>query len=593
VRSVFDLYYPGYWDSWPSLVGAIGMTFETDGGPELMLRKADGTVTSFREGIAHHVVASLATLETLAHHRTLRLTDYRDFFVTALAAPAGRPFRRVIISAGSDPARTREVIDLLQFQGIEVRAVAQEFTLGAARSYLGGAPARRTVAPGSWIIDLAQPQGRLATAILEPTATLDSAFARRQLDRFERNRRRGEDAPREGYEFYDVTAWALPLTHGLDAVWTDEAISVATRPVDDRQPFDEVVAPPARSGYLIRPGTREAQALAMALLREGFNVGVTTAPLRANDETWESGTMVLRTVRNPDSLHSRLAALARAHRANPVGVNSAFPDRGQSGIGSDGVRVVHRPRILVAAGDGVSQTAFGDVWQYLEHELHQPFVPVEPRRLASMSLDQYNVLILPDGSYASVLGTAGMNRIRDWVRGGGAVIAFGSAVGVLEHEEMELRTPTDPPKEDDSLAVADTSLSATASPAPFTSPSARGNRRPESVPGAIARASLDPTHWLRWGYRGDHLAVMVPGDFLRPSRGGENVVMFEPGAPVLAGFTWPGNTQKFLEGSAWATVDRAGRGTVVAFAVNPLFRGFWRGPAMLFTNAVLFGAGRP
>ena len=42
MRDVFDLYYPGYWDSWPSLVGASGMTFETDGGPELMLRKADG-----------------------------------------------------------------------------------------------------------------------------------------------------------------------------------------------------------------------------------------------------------------------------------------------------------------------------------------------------------------------------------------------------------------------------------------------------------------------------------------------------------------------------------------------------------------------
>ena len=593
VRDVFDLHYPGYWDSWPSLVGAIGMTFETDGGPELMIRKADGTVTSFREGIAHHVVASLATLQTLAQNRTLRLSDYREFFASALTTPGSRPFRRVVISAGTDRARTREVIDLLRFQGIEVREAAQEFSLGAARSYLGGSPARRTFAAGTWVIDLAQPQGRLATAILEPAATLDSAFARRQLDRFERNRRRGDSSPREGYEFYDVTAWALPLTHGLDAVWTDEAISVATQPVDDRQPLDDVVSQPARSGYLIRPGTREAQGFALALLREGFNVGVTTAPLRANNDTWEPGTLVLRTVRNPDSLHARLTALSRSFKSGAVGVHSAFPDSGQSGIGSDVVRVVHRPRIIVAAGDGVSQTAFGDVWQYLERELKQPFVPVEPRRIGSMPLEQYNVLILPEGNYASAFGTSGMNRIRDWVRGGGVVIAFGGAVSVLEDKEMGLRTPTDEPKAGDKLEAADTMLSATAAPAPFLSPSASGNRRPESVPGAIARASLDPTHWLRWGYRGNQLAVMVPGDFLRPSQGGENVVMFEPGAPVLAGFTWPGNTQKFLEGSAWATVDRAGRGTVVAFAENPLFRGFWRGPAMMFTNAVLFGAGRP
>jgi hypothetical protein len=54
VRDVFDLFYPGYWDSWPSLNGATGMTFETDGGPEIRLRKDDGTVTTFADGIAHH-----------------------------------------------------------------------------------------------------------------------------------------------------------------------------------------------------------------------------------------------------------------------------------------------------------------------------------------------------------------------------------------------------------------------------------------------------------------------------------------------------------------------------------------------------------
>ena len=593
VRDVFDLFYPGYWDSWPSLVGAIGMTFETDGGPELMLRKGDGSVTSFREGIAHHVVASLATLETLATNRTLRLQDYRAFHETALTEPARRAFRRVVIAPGSDPVRTREVIDLLRFQGIEVREANQSFSLSQARSYLGGNPSRRTFEPGSYVIDLAQPQGRLATAILEPSATLDSAFARRQVDRFERNRRRGVGAPREGYEFYDVTAWALPLTHGLDAVWTDEAISAPMRDLTERRVADAALSEPAKSGYLIPPGTRAAHQLGLALLREGFRVGVATAPIRADRATWPAGTLVLRAVRNADSLHRRLGELSRQTGARVVPVNSAFPDSGQVGIGSGSVSTVYRPRILVAAGDGVSQTSFGDVWQYLEKELQQPFVPVEPRRIASMSLDDYNVLILPEGNYVSGLGNAGMNRVRDWVRSGGAVIAFGSAVSVLEHEQMGLRSPAAGDEKGEGITEADTTLSSTAEPAPFVSPEPRGNQRPEYVPGAIARASLEPDHWLRWGYQQDALAVMVPGDFLAPTRTGVNVVMFEPGAQILAGFTWPGNTQRFLEGSAWATVESAGRGAVVAFAENPLFRGFWRGPAMLFANAVMFGSGRP
>jgi hypothetical protein len=51
VRSEFDLYYPGYWDTWPSLMGATGMTYETDGGgwKGLLWRREDGSLLSFRE----------------------------------------------------------------------------------------------------------------------------------------------------------------------------------------------------------------------------------------------------------------------------------------------------------------------------------------------------------------------------------------------------------------------------------------------------------------------------------------------------------------------------------------------------------------
>lgn len=591
VRDVFDLYYPGYWDSWPSLVGATGMTFESDGGPELAIRKSDGSVTTFREGIAHHVVASLATLRTLAAGRTARLLDYHDFFASALTEPSRRPFRRVVVEAGSDPARTHEVMALLARQGIEVTRLTSPLTVAAARDYLGGAPARRTFGDGSYVIDLAQPHGRLATALLEPKATLDSAFARRQLDRFERNRRRGSNAPREGYEFYDVTAWALPLTHGLAAAWTDETPPVQGERVVPDSRLGVMLLPirEARSAYLIHPGTRDAQALGLALLREGFTLGVATEALRADGMPFPAGTLVARTVRNPDSLAARIAALQRRHPAQVVAVQSAFPDSGQHGVGSESVRPVRAPKVLVAAGDGVSQTSYGDVWWYLERELHQPFVPVEPRRLASMDLDAYNVLILPEGSYAGALGTGGMNRVRDWVRAGGALVALGSAVGVLEHEAMGLRTPAE--AKDAKEAAADTTLR-TGESRPFVSPSAPGNSEPEYVPGAIARAALDRTHWLTWGYARDELAVPVPGGFLRPSKDGVNVAVFQGSDAVLAGFTWPGNTERFLPGSVWATVDRAGRGTVVAFAESPLFRSFWRGPAMLFANAVMFGAGR-
>jgi hypothetical protein len=79
---------------------------------------------------------------------------------------------------------------------------------------------------------------------------------------------------------------------------------------------------------------------------------------------------------------------------------------------------------------------------------------------------------------------------------------------------------------------------------------------------------------------------------LSPSVKGANPVVFVGTDLTLAGFTWPGNTEKLLRGSVWTAVENVGRGHVILFADNPLFRAFWRGPAKLVTNAALFGTGR-
>jgi hypothetical protein len=238
VRDVFDLFYPGYWDSWPPRNGATGMTFETDGGPEIRLRKDDGTVTTFADGIAHHFVASMATLGTLAGNRVERLRDYYDFRASGMASAARQPFRRVVLRPGSDPARARRLAELLARQEIEVVRTAATFESRTAHRYVAdsapeaGSRGTAVVFPaGSYVIDIAQPQARLAQALLEPRSVVDSAFARRQVERYERNRRRGDEATREGYEFYDVTAWSLPLTFGLDAYWTEDAAPVTGEPV--------------------------------------------------------------------------------------------------------------------------------------------------------------------------------------------------------------------------------------------------------------------------------------------------------------------------------------------------------------------------
>jgi hypothetical protein len=131
-----------------------------------------------------------------------------------MAEARSKAFKRVVISPTGDPIRAARVVGLLRNAGIEVQRTTAPFTSAVAHDYMGGAAVRRTFPAGSWVIDMAQPEARLATALLEPRAIIDSAFVRKQLDRYERNRRRGEEATREFYEFYDITAWSLPYTFG-------------------------------------------------------------------------------------------------------------------------------------------------------------------------------------------------------------------------------------------------------------------------------------------------------------------------------------------------------------------------------------------
>jgi hypothetical protein len=127
---------------------------------------------------------------------------------------------------------------------------------------------------------------------------------------------------------------------------------------------------------------------------------------------------------------------------------------------------------------------------------------------------------------------------------------------------------------------------------PLASPSATPDDV-EYIPGSIFRGTLDLTHWLTLGYESKGLALMLRGStLLAPSKSGDNPAVFVGDDLLLAGFAWPGNTERLLEETVWATAERQGRGQVVLFADDPLYRAFWRGPARLLTNAILFGTGR-
>ncbi len=349
----------------------------------------------------------------------------------------------------------------------------------------------------------------------------------------------------------------------------------------------------AASAYAFTNDNLGAARLALALENEGFRLAVATQPLRADGRTYPRGTFVARVQRNSPALPERIAALAPALGVPVTPVQSAFADTGDVGTGSGDVWALHGAKILVAAGDGVYETSYGSLWHFLARDLGTPFTPVALRNIGRMDdLSTYNVIIVPDGNSGRMrreLGDAGTTALKSWVRSGGVLIGFGGAGELAANKDLELSTVA--------TVGADSSLkgdsTAPGAVPPLVSATAAPKDRPEWIPGAIFRATLDPTHWLTLGYTGERLPVFIDGDvFWRPSKGGANPVVFTGDSLALSGFTWPGNTERLLKGTAWAVVENQGSGRVVLFLSDPLFRAFWRGPARLVTNAILVGPNR-
>jgi hypothetical protein len=658
VRHVFDVFYAGYMDSWSSLQGATGMTYETDGGGprSLNLELDDETILTFRQGIAKHFTASMATLETAVDNREARLKDYYSFFKTGMDEGRAGKMKRVVLVPGRDPARAALLVRNLMLHGVEVSVTREGWRSAAAHDYFGSRPSERSFPAGAYVVEFNQPMKRLAMAQLEPDAEVDTAFARNEFERRARNERRGKNVDKEEYEFYDITSWSLPLAFGVEAYWTEDApaiggaqitlsreeqaanakidtLSLSQLAASDAQPLPGlgggVEGGRARTAYIIPYGSEGAARLTIALLGEGFKVAVAARQLNAVGRNWPAGTLVARTHRNPDTIHNRIATLAREAGVTVYAVNSAFSEEGDTGVGSEYVVSLKQPRVAVVWDEGTSPTGYGAMWFTFERAYGLQFTPVSINALRNVDLSKFNVIILPDGSggaYQQALGKNGIDRLKAWVGGGGVLVGIGGGAVMFTNKDVEFSSSRlvgaesdSPPSPASGQQPAPASSSTPAdvkSPVPSQPASQKQDEakpkegrkeaeaavKPEekpapkqkptvplSVPGAAFRAKVDRSHFLSYGYDSDTVVVMMDGNaFFKPSKDGANVIAFTADGPLkVAGFTWPDNTEELLRGTSFLIAEPTGQGQVIMFAEDPNFRYLWRTTAQFFLNSIL------
>jgi hypothetical protein len=598
-RETYDFFYPGYLDSFSTLTGAIGMTYETDGGGNLARRRADGTISTLRDAVSHHLESALTTIFTAAGRREELLRDYLAYHRAAMEGK-GEKVRCVVLPPTGDSGRRAELASLLTRVGVEVRQINAPFVSASAQSYRAinlakPTSSRREFPAGSLVIDLNQPRGNLARAFLETDTNLETNFLKEQLARRERNEKRNENEPRESYEFYDLTGWALPLAYDVEGYRTGDAppttgvllTADAAGNVRLSKPNVSLLGK-ASVAYLFRGDTDGALILALRLSQEKYRVSVATKPISSGGKDWPRGTIILRVSRNPETLHGRLSQLSAELDVDVFSLSSTFTPDGTVGIGSENVTALARPKIAVAAGDNVSQTGYGAVWNLLEKSGIQ-FTAIPLRSMNAENLARFNTVILPDGvGYAGAFGKSGIADLKAWISHGGAVLGLADGGRWFMDKDVELTTARrvgedDPKGEKDKepkSVVPASGKNAAKAPAP---------KKPLELPGAIFRAKIDPTHFLGWAYPSGELPVFLSGDvFLKPSTGGANVVTFGKAPLVLTGFVWPDNTEALLADTAFIIDEPIGSGHAILYLDDPTFRALWPGMRRLFLAGMLY-----
>lgn len=576
-REVFDLFYPGYFDSYPSLNGAIGMTFETDGGGNQGLRRErdDGTESSLREAAAKHFTGGMATLATTAERRAERLMDFYEFRRSAMEEAEREPMKQVVLLEGADRGRARDLVALLLEHGLEVYRAPRAFRSARAHNYVdAAAPTAREFPAGAWVVPLAQPQKRLAKTLLEPEAELEEDFVREERAKRERNATLGRDAGKEPVRFYDTTAWSLPLTFGVEAWWTEDQTAGLERVdaewLQRNRPRGGVEGSGAakRYGYLFRYDSNAAAKLLAQLLRERFRAAVLRATIETGGETFPPGSILLRAARNPEQLGERIAALAEELGVRVRAVEAAWTEAGPT-LGSGRIEDLKMPRVAIATNAPTNGRAYGSLWFLFEQILDYPFTPIRTDRLRRVDLSKYDVLIFPDGddgAYEELLGAQGVARIKQWIENGGAFVGIRGGAAFATREKVAWTTSR------------------------LLGRGAEGDKPVERTPGAFLRADMNAASYLTFGYdtsAAPEVVIHNSAFIFSPSKEGTNAASYAREQPRLSGFIWP-DTEQRIAGTPYLIAENAGRGQVILFADDPNFRLYWPRLTRLFLNAVFF-----
>ncbi len=543
-RENFDLLYPSYGDTYPVYNGSIGMTYEQGGSGRagLAVINAEGDTLTLKDRIDHHHTSGLSTLEAASQHAEQAISEFRNYFTLSKSNPPG-DFKSYIIK-GDNTEKIKSLAALLQRNGIEFGFGISKGAQGY--NYFNGKTESFKVDKTDMVLSAHQPKSVLLKVLFEPnTFVSDSAT-------------------------YDITAWSLPYAHGLQAYATKESIKPETNLIPENIiPASTVTNPVA---YIANWNSIADVKFLAELLNNRIKVRYSEIPFETSGRRFNAGSLII--TRNGNStvdggFEKTVNEIAKKSGISLFAIPTAFVDKGAD-LGSSKVRFIKKPKVVVVGGENVSSLALGEIWHFFEQEIGYPVTVVRPQDLNMINWNEFDVLIYPDGNYTEM----GNDKMLQWIRGGGKLIAMKNAVSELAGKKgFDLKTKEEAKKGDKDI---------------YEDLRAYEQRERENVstniPGAIYKVDLDNSHPLGFGFPNFYYTLKLDDMVYKYLTNGWNVGTIKK-ENYVTGFVGVQAKKKLIDGLIFG-VQEIGNGSVIYLADDPLFRGFWENGKLLFSNAV-------
>jgi hypothetical protein len=544
-RERFDLLYPSYGDTYPTFVGAIGMTYEQAGNGRagLGINTDEGYELTLIDRVAHHTTTGLSTIEISSKNAAKLISEFKKFFNNN-----GLKYKSFALKGNPDKIRT--VTDLLDKHELEYGFSSGGNTIGFNYSTSNKGSFELD---GALIINTDQPKGKLVNVLFEPNVKISEPMT------------------------YDITAWSIPFAYGLEAIASTTKIQAIK---SNSEVLINNVVMPTCVGYITKWNSMHDAKFLSDLLKHKIRVRFSEKPLSFNGEEFDRGSLVITRSDNLkyskfDEVVNRIADLNQRELYASM---TSFSDNGTD-FGSSDIKLVNNQRIAVLKGNKTSPYSYGSIWHFFETQLHYPITSIDTEYFSSTDLDRYDVIIIPEGYYSRVMDEDTLDKITSWVKKGGKLIAIGNATNIFKNKEgFNLKSKKMEDEEDIGDSEDDNLI-------PYDQREREYLKK--VINGSVFKITIDNTHPMAFGYEKDYFGFKFNNRSFKYLSNGYNVGYIKGAAVSVSGFSGS-EAKDMLENSLVFGEERKGKGSIIYMVDNILFRSFWENGKLFLVNSIFF-----